>query len=298
MSQPQPVSTDQEIQRWSIFETQHAGPAEGNPFVDVTFGGTFTSGDRSVAVEGFYDGDGVYRLRFSPDSNGRWSYITHSNVAALNGLRGAFRCVEPGPSNHGPVVVRGRFHFAYADGTPYRPVGTTSYAWTHQSAELETQTLKSLSAAPFNKIRMCVFPKNYAFNNVEPPRYPFVGTPPSTWDFSRFDPEFFRHFERRVGELMAMGIEADVILFHPYDDGRWGFDRMPADVDERYLRYLIARLAAYRNVWWSMANEWDFMKCKVEADFDRYLRIVAQYDPTSDSAAFITAMRCSTRITR
>ena len=59
-----------------------------------------------------------------------------------------------------------------------------------------------------------------------------------------------------------LGIEADMILFHPYDEGHWGFDRMPADADDRYLRYVVARLAAYRNVWWSLANEWDFMKEK------------------------------------
>eukprot|EP00662_Eupelagonemidae_sp_cell21_P009427 gene9427-36926_t len=27
--------------------------------------------------------------------------------------------------------------------------------------------------------------------------------------------------------------------------------------DELYLRYIAARLASKRNVWWSMANEWD-----------------------------------------
>src|SRR5262249_53510248 len=35
---------------------------------------------------------------------------------------------------------------------------------------------------------------------------------------------------------------------------------MPAAVDDRYVRYLVARLAAHRNVWWSLANEYDFMK--------------------------------------
>ena len=33
---------------------------------------------------------------------------------------------------------------------------------------------------------------------------------------------------------------------------------MPAEADDRYLRYAVARLAAYRNVWWSLANECDF----------------------------------------
>ena len=76
---------------------------------------------------------------------------------------------------------------------------------------------------------MCVFPKNYAFNSNDPHRYPFEGTPPNKWDFTRFDPAFFRHFEKRIAQLRDLGIEADVILFHPYDEGHWGFDRMDAD---------------------------------------------------------------------
>ena len=32
--------------------------------------------------------------------------------------------------------------------------------------------------------------------------------------------------------------------------------------DSRYLRYAVSRLAAYRNVWWSLANEWDNAHCK------------------------------------
>lgn len=267
------------VERWGRFELSLNGPAAGNPFLDVSFAATFSNGNSEFVVDGFYDGDGVYRVRFMPDAEGEWTFETTSNASELAGRRGRFRCTPPSKSNHGPVHVANMYHFAYADGTPYRPVGTTSYAWTHQGDALESLTLKTLEASPFNKIRMCVFPKNYAFNDVEPPRYPFEGTPPNTWDFTRFNPAFFRHFENHVARLCELGIEADVILFHPYDEGRWGFDRMPPDADDRYLKYVIARLAAFRNVWWSMANEWDFMKMKTAADFDRYLRIVAKHDP-------------------
>src|SRR5262245_60525722 len=96
---------------------------------------------------------------------------------------------------------------------------------------------------------MCVFPKRYTYNQNEPLLYPFAGAPLRAWDFTRFNPPFFRHLEKRVGQLRDLGIEANLILFHPYDKGHWGFDRMEPAADDRYLRYLIARLAAYRNVW-------------------------------------------------
>lgn len=267
------------VEQWGRYERSFAGPAGGNPFVDVELTAEFHNGDQRRRVRGFYDGGGTYRLRFMPPAQGTWRFTTCSNHPELHGREGRLECTAPSVGNHGPVRVAHTFHFAYADGTPYRQIGTTAYAWTHQGEELESRTLQTLRRSPFNKIRMCVFPKNYAFNKVEPPLYPFEGTPPAQWDTARFNPAFFRHFEQRVGELQAMGIEADIILFHPYDEGRWGFDRMDAASDDRYLRYLIARLAAYRNVWWSMANEFDFMKEKRAADWDRYFRIVQEEDP-------------------
>ncbi len=237
-------------EQYGRFEVELSGPSGGNPFIDVQFGATFDLNGDKQKVVGFYDGDGVYRVRFMPSRMGHWSYTTHSNAAELNGKTGEFEVVAPTKNNHGPVSVRNTYHFAYADGTPYKPIGTTCYVWNHQSDELEEQTLKTLAGSPFNKIRMCVFPKRYKWNMNEPRWYPFEGTPPNKWDFTRFDPAFFRHLEERISQLGELGIEADVILLHPYDEGHWGFDRMPDEADDRYLRYVVSRLAAFRNVWW------------------------------------------------
>ncbi|HEY2158154.1 MAG TPA: DUF5060 domain-containing protein, partial [Isosphaeraceae bacterium] len=269
----------QAVEQWGIAEVALRGPSGGNPFTEVELSAHVSQGDHAVDVTGFYDGDGVYRVRFMPDRPGPWTYLTRSNRPDLDGKTGRIEVTAPSPGNRGPVRVRDTYHFAFADGTPYFPIGTTCYAWTHQSDSLETQTLETLKHAPFNKLRMCVFPKFYAYNRAEPPRYPFEGTPPNSWDFTRFNPEFFRHLEAQVGKLRDIGIEADLILLHPYDKGHWGFDRMPPEADDRYLRYVVARLAAYRNVWWSLANEWDFMKEKSESDWGRMFRVVQEADP-------------------
>jgi len=265
------------VERWDIFEASFPSSPQGNPFLDVTLAAEFRHEHRTVQVSGFYDGDGVWRVRFMPDAEGEWSFTTQSNRADLNGKTGRFTCVKPAASNHGPVSVRNTWHFGYADGTPYYPFGTTCYAWTHQGDTLEEQTLATLRTAGFNKMRMCVFPKWYAFNRNEPKFHAFERSAAGENDYSRFNPAFFQHLEKRVGQLRDLGLEADLILFHPYDN--WGYSKMPAEVDDRHLRYVTARLAAYRNVWWSMANEWDLMKSKTAADFDRYFRIVQESDP-------------------
>jgi hypothetical protein len=267
------------VKQWDIFEVSLPGPSNGRPFIDVELSADFSQGDRTARVTGFYDGDGIYRIRFMPDAPGLWNFSTQSNAPKLDGKTGSFQCAPATGENHGPVRVHNTFHFAYADGKPYRQIGTTCYAWTHQGNQIEEQTLAALSRSPFNKIRMCVFPKRYAYNGSEPSLYPFEGTPPNNWDLTRFNPKFFQHQERRVQQLREMGIEADIILFHPYDEGHWGFDRLDEATNERYIKYVVSRLAAFSNVWWSMANEFDFMKQKTLADWDRYFQIVEKTDP-------------------
>lgn len=272
-------TTHPPVPRWEVFELSLPGPTTGNPFTEVQISAIFSLGHRTVNVNGFYDGAGTYKIRFMPDTTGAWSYTTASNVAALDKRSGAFSCVAAMTAAHGPVSVRNYYHFAYADGAPFFPFGTTSYAWIHQSEALQQETLATLRSAPFNKIRMCVFPKSYEYNHNEPALYPFERTAAGVNDFTRPNPAFFTHLEQRIADLRALGIEADLILFHPYD--RWGYATMPAEADDRYLRYVLARLSAYRNIWWSLANEYDFMKAKTVQDFDRFFQIVAEYDPVS-----------------
>ncbi len=254
------------VEKWGIFEASWPGPA------NALLSATFQHEHHRITVAGFYDGSGTHRIRFMPDAEGEWSYMTASESPDLNGKSGQFVCAKPSQGNHGPVLTRNTYGFGYADGTPFYQFGTTCYAWTHQGEELEQQTLASLRISPFNKIRMCVFPKWYEYNRGEPDLHPFLKP-----DFETFNPSFFQHLEKRIAQLGAMGIEADVILFHPYD--KWGYSKMPPDVDDRYLRHVIARLSAHRNVWWSVANEWDLVKTKTPSDWDRYFRIIQEADP-------------------
>lgn len=266
----------QTIEKWKVFELTFNGPANGNPFKDVKLSGQFTINNDTISIPGFYDGEGIYRIRFMPQKEGKWSYVTTSNVKKLDNQKGNFICTPPLKDNHGPVAVADTFYFAYADGIPYYPFGTTCYAWVHQGDSLADVTLKTLSIGYFNKIRMCIFPKSYDWNHNEPLYYPFKGKPPTNWDFSRFNPVFFQNIERRIKQLDSLGMQADLIVFHPYD--RWGFSRMDRTTDDMYINYIIARFAAYKNVWWSMANEYDFMKAKTLNDWDHYIRLFAEKD--------------------
>ncbi|MFD0679225.1 MULTISPECIES: DUF5060 domain-containing protein [unclassified Paenibacillus] len=264
------------VELWGRFERSFEGPKSGNPYEDVTFGAKFRYHNRIVEAEGFYDGNGIYKIRFMPDVEGHWSYVTSSNCKELDALEGEFEVISPASGNHGPVHVKDKYRFRYADGTAYLPFGTTLYHWIHHGDEAEEQlTLAMLAASSFNKVRMCILPTG----DMDPSMLAFAGSRAEGVDLHRFNPDFFAHLERRIDDLQKLGIEADIILFHPYDQNVWGFEKLEPEVEDAYLRYTVARLASFRNVWWSISNEYDFNIYKSTEDWDRLCQIVQEYDP-------------------
>ena len=314
------------IEKWGIFEVTISGPKEGNPFCDQWIKGTFCCKNEKKTVDGFYDGDGAYKVRFMPSFTDEYTFEIEASFdinageevpdeeapehkfgiadggkeaekcAVRNMLTGSFTVTSPSADNHGPVRVAGTYYLSYEDGTPYHCIGTTCYVWNLQNEELQKQTLKTLEENAFNKIRFCIFPKHYDYNLHEPITYPYEGTPCDSsvlnennfaeyngcapgndWDFTRFNPAHFQHIEKCIQALMNLGIEADLIVMHPYD--RWGFSMMKAEDDDRYWKYVLARFSAYRNVWWSLANEYDLMHEKTLSDWERYASIICEKDP-------------------
>lgn len=292
------------IEKWDVFEVAVSGKKEGNPFMDYNIQGIFQKDGRTIAVDGFYDGEGIYKVRFMPSEEGCYTYRIEGSFSE-NVTEGDFYvCSVSSNHNHGCVRVSNETQLAYEDGTPYISIGTTCYAWVHQEMELQEQTLQTLNSNVFNKIRFCIFPKFYDFNRREPITYPYErgkgegidedlvekderdriiypGMKPPVIDFRfnyyRFNPEHFRRFDMRIRQLRDMGIEADIILMHPYD--RWGLNMMNRECCDAYIKYVVARFSAYRNVWWSLANEYDIMVTKTTEDWEHYAEIICEKDP-------------------
>jgi len=270
------------IPQWGRFEqsfvvSDMSSKVSCNPF-DVEFKADFKKGNRKLTVFGFYDGADIFKLRFMPDSPGEWAFQTISSIPDLNNITGSITCTQSEGDGHGPARVNGK-HFIYADGTPLYPFGTTCYAWIHQPEDLRRKTIESLKQTPgFKKIRMCVFPKHYDFNKNEPELFAFEGSLEKSFDYTRPNPAFFNHLEDCLQDLNAIGVEADLILFHAYD--HWGFSKMDEACNHRYLRYLAARLASFPNVWWSLANEYDLLRHLGEQDWEGFAKVLQEVDYT------------------
>ncbi len=232
----------------------------------------FSCGDHCHKVKGFAAGEDTYKVRFLPDVPGTWEYQVSGVVTAEGTLE-----VEPAAEgSHGKVSAVDT-HFEYQDGTYCYPFGTTIYALVHQSEELYEQTMETLENAPFNKIRFCVFPKHYDFNHNEPRFYAFEKDEECNWDVNRPCFAYWDMLEDAILRLQKMGTECDLILFHPYD--RWGFSSLPEEQNMIYLDYLLRRLAAMPNVWWSMSNEYDLVPFKTLEHWEHIEEYLADNDP-------------------
>ncbi|MGN0999178.1 MAG: DUF5605 domain-containing protein [Faecousia sp.] len=230
---------------------------------------SFSCGDERKTVPGFYAGNGIYKVRFLPKRAGDY----HWTVSGVVNGKGSAICEE---SDHPGMVKADGKAFRFENGQLFHPFGTTVYALISQTDELIEQTMQTLEKAPFNKLRMCVFPKHYDFNHNEPAYYPFERNEDGSWDPSRPVYAFWDALDKHILRLGSMGIQLDLILFHPYD--RWGFDGMGLEKDEQYLDYLLRRLSAYPHIWWSLANEYELTK-RSQEEWDEIESFVASHDP-------------------
>lgn len=260
----------------SMIELSFDGPSVPIPADRTPLIVRFTRADAQVDVPGFWDGDRTYRVRFSPATEGRWTWTARSEATELHGASGT---VTVGPRDTaGGVGVTATHHFAHADGTPFRPVGTTAYNWLHQDEPLYSRTVDAIAQAGFNKLRFLVFPQAGGYVEHFPDLLPFEKSADGRWDVTRPVVAFFQRLDRAVQLLGAHGIQADVLLLNAYDNARFGLDALSEDEEAVYLRHVVARLSAYDNVWWSLCNEFDILQRPI-GRWNRLGALLAEADP-------------------
>ncbi len=285
-------ATGRNIKIWNCMELRFShAVVNKNPFTDISLSATFknVASKKQITTNGFYDGNDTYVIRFMPTEKGEWEYITSSSETALDHKSGTFVCSDDS-KQRSMLTVGTENDFIFADSTHFYPLGTTSYAWTFAKREKQKETFASLKQTGFNKIRFCIFPNESVTD--EPKSFPFEyksidthkdgkykGYKKYVWDFNLFNTAFFKDLEECIKCLDSLGIEADIILFHPYDMGRWGFDSMTMEQNKFYIKYVEARLGAYRNVWWSLANEWNLVKARTESEWIGLAQFVRDNDP-------------------
>ena len=258
--QPDASAAALETPRWEMheFELRAASQAR-NPFVDANLVGEFTApSGKTNTVEGFYDGDNKWRLRFAPTEEGDWRYRLRGEAVGIF-QEGRLRCTHP--REHGLI----RLHpenpcaFAYADGTAFFPMGDTCYGLYDDSSitpALRREYLETRRRQRFNFVRMSVGHSEQRAA-VDPAFWAWGGTAAKP-DLDRLNPVFFRGLDELLRDLHAREMNVELILLNFYrrpftDTSQW----TPAR-ERLWLRYLVARYAAFNNIFlWTLANEYE-----------------------------------------
>ena len=230
-----------------------------NPFRDAALVGEFTSpSGKMMTIEGFHDGGDTWRLRFTPDEEGLWQFLLRGEGVELL-ARGSLRCVAS--QGHGFIRIHPQnpYAFAYADGTAFFPMGDTCYGLYDDSSitpELRREYLETRRRQRFNFVRMSIGHSHYRAQ-ADAAFWAWGGTPDQP-DLDRFNPAFFQGFDDLLRRMHQCGMNAELLLFNfyrlPFTDTRqW----TPAR-ERLWLRYVIARYAAFPNVFlWTLANEYE-----------------------------------------
>ena len=247
------------IVRWGLFEASFISTQKyDNPFQDVDLFVTFTSpSQRTSAVRGFWDGGNVWRVRFSPDELGSWTYTTRASPDTDRGLHartGSFGAVantgDTRFDRHGPVRVSdSRTFLEHADGTPFFWLADTAWngalratreEWLHYA---DVRTLQGFTAVQWVATQWRAAPdgdrlKERAFTSQ---------------DRIVINPSFFQRLDEKAVALNRSGLLNTPVLLWAIGSGsnpgvNPGF-ALPDNQAVRLAQYMVARWQGYDVVW-------------------------------------------------
>ena len=264
------------VTQWSKAELDFHGPSSAgmssssNPFkipMDVEF---TSPGGQTFLVPAFYDGDGsggldgdVWKVRFSPDSVGLWSYASSSSEPLLDGNTGSFEVIAPSGCGSyaagglpdlgcaGRLEYVGGHYLKFADGPYWLKGGADepeSFLAPGANAGFGSKeaAIDYLASKGVNSIYLMLHNVDGDGRNV----WPWVGANQAVAKANNeyFDVAKLQEWENLFEYIQAKGI---VLHFVFEDDSGWtGFNR------DMYYRELIARFGHHNGLIWNISEEY------------------------------------------
>ncbi len=203
---------------------------------------------RTFLAEAYWNGGRQFQIRFTPTEPGAWSFKLTSNIPRLDNQSGAMNALT---SEAPGYLQRANVHHWRTMGNlkPHLWMGADLWNWENASEE----SIAAFKARKISHVRTLFSPH----------------WPP--------DPAKFQAFEKTLRQWNADNLVADVVLAGPNNE----FTRVLKDwpTRERYLRYLLSRLAPL-NVTWELARDWESYR-DPRALFKDLAALIQKYDPYS-----------------
>jgi hypothetical protein len=241
-----------------------------NPFIDVDLSAVFAAPNgQEYRIPGFYDGRGIWRVRFSPAQLGSWSYrLTPYPHDPQLETEGRFQVVPAAQKCKGFLKTQPDKYwgFEYENGEPCFLFGDTIYnlfGIVHCGYDVKPFIERRVNQG-FNILRV-----RSQVSPFHPPTGYSEWQNQSTWPWGgipqipqldRFNLEYFRSVDRAVELAQRLGIGLEIILQawafeYPFND-RSVF--LP-EYELLWMKYWIARYDAYTSVYvWTLMNEYEF----------------------------------------
>lgn len=262
---------------FSVAELDFQGPPQSPadaPARDIDFSVRFRLEQEEgaeITVHGFWDGGGVFRVRFTPTRPGRWTLAeVRSNAPMLNGQKqGDWVTASPSRQRGFWVVDQGSAGLRWyrrSDGSRQYIVGNTQYSFLSgyraggRPAGVGIAADVARNARYFKKLRFTLHGDRYP-NPAEKPFLDDQGKPTDSGDYShRPNPRWYsQRADVAVKAAFEHDLIADLILCGPdVEDARATLRARANNGDPRpYLKYIAARYGAFPNVWMCVCNEYN-----------------------------------------
>lgn len=257
---PSSLAADNDsIPKWGRFEKSFESAINYvNPIQEAALTVVFTSslGD-TQKVYGFWDGDRTWRVRFSPNQNGKWTYQTTCSDTKNNGLHnksGEFLCTpftsKTAFDKHGPLRVSpdGR-SFVHEDGTPFFWLADTAWngALLSTSEEWE-QYIRERQRQKFTAVQWVATQFRAAPNGDRTNQLAYTGT-----ETIVINPAFFQRLDGKVEALNKAGMLSVPVMLWAVNAGANPQINPGVSLAEDQaillVRYMVARWGAYPGAW-------------------------------------------------
>ena len=253
-----------QVAEWQFTTSRHYD----NPFADVQLDALFTAPSGAArTMPAFYDGDGVWKLRFNPGEAGQWQVQLSSRPRNPDfELQIGFSVADSDSRGFLKATPGDAWGFRFENGEAVFISGDTTY-------DLFAMEYCGGGAGAFLRRRKAqgfnLFRTRLTTSRFHLPDGHFEWQNKSCWPwggsttlprFDLFNLDYFHSVDEtiRTGEELGIGFEMIMEGWgneFPFNSRQW----FTAEWEALWMRYLIARYDAYACVWfWTPLNEYEY----------------------------------------
>ncbi|MBT7059517.1 MAG: DUF4038 domain-containing protein, partial [Lentisphaerae bacterium] len=236
--------------------------AHTNPLWECDTFAEFTGpSGQQLTVRAFWDEGATWRLRFSPNATGTWTWAAQTADRAPV-AEGTFACVPYTGDNplylHGPLQLAANRRFLeHADGTPFFWLADT--AWNGVIRGDDANWHRFLTVRSEQRFTVTQFVCSHWRGDAVDE----MGEPSCTEEHPiSVNPAFFQRLDRRVAMINGHGLLAAPVALWSLLETDIGY-KLPEEDAIRLASYIVARYDAYQ-VAWLLGGDGNYQKMGVE----------------------------------